>query len=90
MTTEQLEQALSNTQIADVQRYNELIFYIKKLEDGKISLPTFQQLEKRVEVLEDIRKVQIEINTKFLKLSEELKKSEKPIDKPKARWSFWY
>ena len=85
MTIERLENAISNTQIDVLEKYNELKKKIEVLE--KNYLTTAQDLRVRVTNLEGARLRQIEFNSDVTKKLIPPKEPEKPINKP--RWSFW-
>ena len=85
MTQEQLEQAISNIQISELQRYNELKEIIKFLE--KRYLMAVQDLDARVKILEEARQRQIAWNSSVTQKLTPVKEPEKPINKP--RRSFW-
>ena len=89
MTIEQLEQAISNGQIADVERYNELLLRIKALEDKKVPFNLFNALEGRVKTLEESRLRQIAFNTEVTNKLKAPKVEEVKVIEKKSLWDFF-
>ena len=90
MTIEQIENTISNMQIAELQRYNELLNRIKEIEEDNSTSPfqiALNDTLERVKKLEESRIKQITFNTSVTQKLAPTKEPEKPIDKP--RWSFW-
>lgn len=87
MTLEQLEKAISNMQLAEVERYNELKGRIETLKEAHAELlaQRVDDFEKRIKTLEEARQRQIQLNNTF-------QVKPQPAESPKinlTRNSFW-